>query len=448
MANLSQIARVVISLSTATIAKASFGIPLVVAPTTAFAERVRIYTDPDAAVEDGLDARTLRAINSAFAQTPRPDRVYVGRRNLESTSITTGLTSVTAGNTFSLNIDGAPYSYVAKSGDTLTQVFTGLADALNASGSITSKYEVVNNEASLVISPLDSTQAAVIVPSSNLIGTPQGAADNIAADLVAIKRENNDFYGLMITERSDTLLLQTAIWTETQPKIFFACSDSEDIWDATKTDDIASKLQEGQYFRTALVAHKAADTEFPDAAWMGRCFTIQPGGEVWALKNLSTISPSNFSDTEQTVIWRKGANTYEKYSENVYMTNPGKVSAGEWIDTIRGRDFAVDTIQKDMASAQIRAKKIPYTNPGIQICVNTVRGSLVKLQKAGVLAPDEINSDGETVPGFRIDYPNAADVDANTKASRKLYLTFVGILAGAIQITDITGSLAYNYEGA
>ncbi len=448
MANLSQIARVVIALSTASIAKASFGIPLIVAPTTGFSERVRIYTDPDAAIDDGLDARTLKAINSVFGQSPRPDRVYVGRRNLETVAITTGLTSVTAGNVFSLDVDGATYAYVAKSGDTITQVFTGLSDALKASGSITSKYAIRTNEASIDIEPLDSTQAAVIKMGNNLIHTPQGDPNNIAADLVAIKRENNDFYGLMLTERGDNMLMQTAIWTETQSKLFFACSGNPDIWDASKSDDIASLLQQQQYYRTALIAHKEADDEFPEAAWMGRCFSIQPGGEVWALKNLTGITPSNFSDTEQQVIWRKGANTYEKYSENVYMTNPGKVSAGEWIDTIRGRDFAVDTIQKDMASAQIRAKKIPYTNAGIQICVNTVRGSLVKLQKAGVLAPDEVNSDGETVPGFVISYPNAADVDANTKATRKLYLTFVGILAGAIQVTDITGSLAYNYEGA
>lgn len=448
MANLSQIAKVMIFLSTATIAKASFGIPLVVSPTTGFSERVRIYSNYDAAVEDRLDAKTLSAINATFAQTPRPSYVYVGRRDMTSSVITSSLATVANGNIFSMTVDGVVISYTAKANDTPEQVFTGLAAAITASGTLAGDYNVTSDSASMTLTPKDPTQSSVIVTTQNLVNTPQGDAANIAADLTKINRANKAWYGFNLVERSDTLLLQAAIWAEAQTKLFFACSGSSAIWDAESDDDIASTLQRGKYFRTALIAHKNAANEYPEAAWMGRCFTIEPGGEVWALKVLSTIQPSDFSDTEQAVIWGKNANTYEQYSDNVYLTNPGKVSADEWIDIIRGRDFAQDTIQKDMASAQIKAKKIPYTNPGIQICVNTVRGSLIKLQKAGVLAPDEVDSEGNTVPGFMIDYPNAVDVDANTKASRKLYLSFVGILAGAIQVTEITGTLAYNYEGA
>jgi len=448
MANLSQIARVVISLSTATIAKASFGIPLVVSPTTAFEERVRIYSNYDAAVSDNLDSKTLAAINATFGQTPRPAYVYVGRRDMTSTIITTGIATIATGNIFSMQIDGINVGYTAKNGDTAAEVFSGLASAINGSASAAEKYNVVADDASLTISPKDPTQSSVIVTTQNLQNSPQGDAANIAADLTKINRANKAWYGFMLTERSDTLLLQASIWAEAQTKLFFATSGTAAIWDASSTDDVAAMLQKGQYFRTSLIAHRNAANEYPEAAWMGRCFTIEPGGEVWALKVLSTITPSDFSDTEQAAIWAKNANTYEQYSDNVYLTNPGTVSSGEWVDIIRGRDYAVDTIQKDMASAMIRAKKIPYTNAGIQICVNTVRGSLVKLQRAGVIAPDEVNSDGETVPGFRISYPNAADVDANTKATRRLYLTFMGILAGAIQVTDITGTLAYTYEEA
>lgn len=448
MANLSQIAKVVIALSTASIAKASFGIPLIVSPTAAFSERVRIYSGYDAAVSDNLDSKTLSAVNAAFAQTPRPSVVYVGRRDLVSTVLTTQLGTIANGNVFSLTVDGAIITYTAKAGDTQTEVFAGLLAALNASSTIADKYNISADDASLTISPKDPTDSAIIVPTQNLEDTPQGDTANIAADLVKINRANKAWYGVSLVERSDALIMQTAIWTEAQTKLFFACSGTAAIWDAESTTDIASQLQRGQYFRTALIAHKEAESYYPESAWMGRCFTIEPGGEVWGLKVLSTIPSSDFSDTEQSVIWNKGANTYEQYSDNVYLTNPGKVSAGEWIDIIRGRDYAVDTIQKDVASAQIRAKKIPYTNAGIQILVNVVRGSLAKLQKAGVLAPDEINSDGETVPGYILTYPNAADVDADTKATRTLYLSFVGILAGAIQITDITGTLAYSYEAA
>lgn len=448
MANLSQIARVVISLSTATIAKANFGIPIVIAPTTAFSERVRIYSSYDAAVLDNLEQTTLLAVNAAFAQSPRPQYVYVGRRDMVNTAISLTTSQIANGNVFSLTVDASLISYTAKSGDTMEDVYTGLTTALSGNAAVTARYNVEGDEAGITLTPKDNTLPSVIVPTQGVSTYPQGDPTNIAKDLTAINRENKGWYGFMLTERSDALILQAAIWAEAQTKLFFACSASADIWNASVTDDVVSTLRKGQYFRTAIIAHKNAVNEYPEAAWMGRCFTIQPGGEVWGLKVLSTIQPSNFSDTEQQTIWNKGGNTYEQYSDNVFLVNPGKVAADEWIDTIRGRDFAVDTIQKDLASAQIRAKKIPYTNPGIQTLVNVVRGSLVKLQNAGVLAPDEVNSEGETVPGFTISYPNAADVGADIKASRVLYLSFVGLLAGAIQITDITGTLAYNYEAA
>ncbi|AEX65684.1 tail sheath [Xanthomonas phage vB_XveM_DIBBI] len=447
MANLSQIAKVVISLSTASIKKASFGIPLVVSPTTAFTERVRIYSDPDAAVTDKLGADTLRAVNAAFAQSPRPAYVYVGRRDLGVATISLALTSVTPGNIFSFNFGGESVSYTALADDGIPEVLAGLNTAAAAVSGFSEAFTSKVNANDITLTPKDASKAFALTAGNNVNIASTGSATNVAADLVAINRANKAWYGFCMVEHVDALTLQAAIWAESQTKLFFGLSNSADILDPEVSTDIASQLMRGQYFRTALIVHKDA-SEYPDAAWMGRCFTIEPGGEVWALKPLSTIQPSDWSDTEQSTIWAKNANTYEEYSDGYYLTNPGKVSGGEWIDIIRSRDFAVDTIQKDVASGMIRAKKIPYTNAGIQTLVNIVRGSMVKLQRAGVLAPDEVNSEGATVPGFSLTYPNAADVDADTKASRKLYLSFVGLLAGAIQVTDITGTLAYSYEAA
>lgn len=447
MANLSQIAKVVIALSTASIKKASFGIPLIVSPTTAFTERVRIYSDPDAAISDNLGQSTVNAISAAFAQSPRPQYVYVGRRDLASAVITLGLSEVSPGNIFSFIFDGQTISYTAVDDDGVAEVLAGLNAAATGLTGFTDAYTIKVNANDITLTPKDSTKAYELKSAGNTIVSASGSTTNIATDLAAIQRANKAWYGMSLVEHVDILILQAAIWTETQTKLFFAQSSASAILDPESTTDIASQLKRGQYYRTVLIVHKN-DAEYPDAAWMGKCFVYEPGSEVFALKALSIIQPSDWSDTEQSTIWGKNANTYEEYSDGYYLTNPGKVSAGEWVDVIRGRDFAVDTIQKDVASGMIRAKKIPYTNPGIQTLVNIVRGSMSKLQRAGVIAPDEVNSAGETVPGFVLTYPNAADVDADTKASRKLYLSFVGLLAGAIQITDITGTLAYSYEGS
>lgn len=122
---------------------------------------------------------------------------------------------------------------------------------------------------------------------------------------------------------------------------------------------------------------------------------------------------------------------------------PGKVAAGEWVDVIRFRDWLKDNIQTEMTSMLINRPKLPYTDSGIQTAVNCLRASLQKGQNVGGIAPDEVNSDNENVPGFEITYPRAADLTANEKASRILNLGFRARLAGAIHLIEIQGTLAY-----
>ncbi|MCP1112841.1 DUF3383 domain-containing protein [Enterobacter bugandensis] len=446
MASLSQIANVNISLDTASIAKASFGIPLAVSPTTAFSERTRKYSSYSAAQQDGLDPQTLKALSAVFSQTPRPNQAWVGRRNAVSVDLTVTNATITTGNIFAFSVNGTTVTYTAASGDDASDVYTGLKTALAAQSVVDALFTSTADAEGLHLVVKAPETATIVKPVTNLSIATAGSADGLEADLNAIQQEDQGWYGFALVERGDALIQDAAAWAETQTKLFFACSDTADIW-TSADDDIASQLQDLQYLRTALIAHKAAATEYPEMAWMGRCFTIAPGGETWALKTLAAITPSKFSDTEQGYIFQKNANAYEQYAENTYLINKGKVASGEWIDVVRFRDWLVDTIQKNMASLMIRQKKVPYTNGGIALIVNNLNGSLIQGQQAGGIAPDERDSEGNTIPGFRITYPNAADVSADIKATRTLYIEFVALLAGAIQVVEITGSLTYSYEG-
>jgi len=446
MANLSQIANVNISLDTASIAKASFGIPLAVSPTTAFSERIRKYSSYSAAQQDNLDPQTLKALSAVFSQTPRPNQAWVGRRNAVSVDLAVTNSTISTGNIFAFSVNGTTVTYTAASGDDASDVYTGLKTALTAQSVVDALFTSTSDAEGLHLVVKAPETATIVKPVTNLSIATAGSADGLEADLNAIQQEDPGWYGFALVEHGDALIQDAAAWAETQTKLFFACSDTADIW-TSADDDIASQLQNLQYLRTALIAHKAAATEYPEMAWMGRCFTIAPGGETWALKSLAAITPSKFSDTEQSYIFQKNANAYEQYAENTYLINKGKVASGEWIDAVRFRDWLVDTIQKNMASLMIRQKKVPYTNGGIALIVNNLNGSLIQGQQAGGIAPDERDSEGNTIPGFRITYPNAADVSADIKATRTLYIEFVALLAGAIQLVEITGSLTYSYEG-
>ncbi|WP_158782500.1 DUF3383 family protein [Pantoea sp. BAV 3049] len=450
MSSLNQIANVDISLNTASVGKASFGIPLIVSPTTAFSDRVRKYSSYSAATGDNLDAGTLAALQAVFSQTPRPKQAYVGRRDANAIAISLSSDPVT-GRIYSFTVDGTSVTYTAKDGDDVAAVLEGIGDALAAS-SVSSLFAVATVTDNVLSANVSNPGNTVITPVSNISLLTRGSDTGLAADMDKIKAEDNTWYGWSLVELSDDLINQGAAWTETQTKLFFSRTSTPAVW-SNATDDIASQLQAAQYLRTVLIAHRQSSTEYPDAAVMGRFFTKDPGQTVFALKSLVTVTNSKFTDTEKSWVISKNANTYEQYADNIYLFGvgtetkaSGKVASGEWIDIVRDRDWLVDDIQTSIASVMIRSGKIPYTNAGIALIVNTLRARLQNAQLQGVISPDEKDTLGDTVPGFKMTYPNAADVDADTKASRILYITFDALLAGAIQLVQITGTLSYSYE--
>lgn len=451
MASLNQIANVSISLNTASAGKASFGIPLIVSPVLAFTERLRKYSDYSSAVADGLDEQTLGALSAVFSQTPRPSIAYVGRRDVSKITVTVS-GAVTADKNHTIKINNVDFSYTAKTGDSQTEVLQGLSDTIQADSTIKPLFSAISVlENALTFSPISGNTLSVKSEQGTAIHFA-GSAD-ITADLSSIKNQDNSWYGFSLSELDDSLTLAAAAWTETQDKLFFSRSNTLNLW-SSATDDVGSQLKAKQYLRTVLIADKYADEQYTDAAVMGRFLTKDPGATVFALKNLPSIKVSQFSDTEKGYLIDKNVNTYQQYSSDTYLFGvgttlkaSGRVVSGEWIDVIRDRDWLIDDIQKSIVSIMIRNDKIPYTNAGIALLANTLRARLQNAQTQGVIAPDTLNSLNETVPGFTITYPNAADVDADTKATRILYLSFSGLLAGAIQLVKITGSLSYSVEG-
>lgn len=174
--------------------------------------------------------------------------------------------------------------------------------------------------------------------------------------------------------------------------------------------------------------------------------TIAPGGETWALKRLSSVTPDKLTSTESTTIYGKNGNTFEYYQPSLALTRPGKVAAGEWIDIIRFRDYLKDLIQTNMVQLMINRDKVPYTDGGLQMLGNNLKASLRTGQAVGGIAPDEVDAEGNKVPGFNVTVPLSSEVDDVTKASRVAYLKFNARIAGAIHVADIKGALAYSLD--
>lgn len=444
MASLNDIVNVQIALQTASVQRGDFGTPMIVGPLMSFAERVRIYTELDAAIADDLPPSILTALTDCFSQTPRPRQVKVGRR-----AVSKGVVTITPANltTYTITFTGTSpevYTFTSDASATAAEIATGLALAITGDTNETVTATAVGDTVELVW--ISQTNLQGIALGANLDwGTisPLAGGTAVADDLAAIKDADNSWYGLVMSERVDATILAAAEWVEANEKLFITASANADILTPGVTTDLVSTLKNTRYFRTAILYHAKAATEYPDAAWAGRVFTIQPGAETWALKQLASITPSVLTATQRNTVFTKGGNLFEFYQTQIALTAPGKTAAGEWIDVIRGRDWLKDLIQTNLAQMMINRNKVPYTDAGIQLCATNLRKSLQQAVTVGYIAPDEVDANGKTVPGFVITVPLSQEIDAVVKASRVLTLKFAARLAGAIHAITVTGSVGY-----
>lgn len=442
MATLSDIANVTIALNTTSVARANFGTQMIASPLASFAERVRTYSEFDSTNPDNLPPILQTALSDAFAQIPRPRQVKVGRLSVAKVAIApvdaVGLA------VYSLKLGSTLISVTAAGSPTTSTIATQLASAINTAA--------LGVTATAVAGVVELVFVSAIIPVTTFtkirwdVITPSAVVGILATDLGAIKDEDNAWYVLHLTERTQARVLLAAEWTETQEKLFVTASANSDILTPGIDTDIASLIKASQYFRTAIAYHGNAATEFADVAWAARVLPIQPGGETWALKKLASVTPDKLTATHRVTIFGKNANTFEYYQSSIALTGAGKVSGGEWIDVIRFRDYLKDLIQTNLVMQMINRDKVPYTDGGIQMLGNNLIGSLRTGQNVGGISPDEVDADGNKVPGFNTTIPLSSEVDDVTKASRIVYLKFNARIAGAIHVTDVSGALAYSLD--
>ena len=450
MAKLSRIADVQIALRTTGIAEQSFSDLIIVGDHALSVSRVLAITGADELLDMGMASTDslYKAASDVFSQMPHINKVYIGRRLVSSATITVGTAAAgdytaTIGwrNGTTGEIMSAKAKYTALVSNTTSQIATGLAAAITAL-SATVSVTTVGNVITVTGNPSGSSFSVSV--GGNLTTANAASAEPLAATMAACAAELGNWYGVMITSRTESDVLAAADWVEANEKLFFTSSAQAAILDGASTTDVASKLKQAQYFRTAIWYHGAANSEFIDGAAPGHLFTFYPGQETWALKRLAGITYDALQEGKAIAAHAKNANTFEVF-RNFAVTQNGKVAAGEWIDVIRFRDWLVEQIRINVVSALINADgKVPYTDDGIQI----IRNALQKALDLGVarkgIAPEELDSDGRKIPSYTITVPRSADVSVNNKANRLLQdVRFTARLAGAINVVEIRGSLAY-----
>ncbi len=253
--------------------------------------------------------------------------------------------------------------------------------------------------------------------------------------LAAMALENPNWYGLIAETRTEATQQLVAAWVEANKKLCVLASADADILDsaysAETPAEIASYVKAHAYERTGVIYHPDAgdadDEPCPDAAWMGLMFTKDPGAATWMFKTLRGVTPYTLTGARWTNVDAKNANVYTEVA-GVSMTQRGTAGSGEYLDVMHGIDWLTARIQNKVFTPLVQQDKVPFTNSGVEVVVNSLKSALQEAVDIGLLASYEVSA------------PDVADVDAEDKAARTLPdVTFTAILAGAIHKTQING---------
>ena len=246
----------------------------------------------------------------------------------------------------------------------------------------------------------------------------------------------NDWYGVSDVAHDATEAAEIAAWTEANGRYFL-----------TTFGDVGPNapmraLVTNRYARSGGWYVRPDTDAWPEVAAASKAYQVPPGGESWANMQLAAVPVPPMSETLAQQIFALNGNTYEPI-RNLALTQNGKSFSGEYIDNIRFRDWLVEEIRVRVLRVFIDHDKVPYTDAGIAMIVQAMRGALVLGQKRGGIAPDTVDEETRKIrPGFTVSFPRAHQVAENDKALRRLRdVKFSAVLAGAIHNVEVRGEL-------
>lgn len=517
---LSEHVSLTITNGTVGVARAGFGIPMILSHSTAFPERIRTYLDIEGVGEDfATTSPEYLAAAALFSQEPHPETIKIGRAVGQPTQVyTVGIVSAAAGNVYGIDVIGegvtatecrytalADVAFTAlNAGDVFTIVAHGMetgdgpfrvsggsipagtavdtnywiikltvdtfqlaatkADAIaeteltiSADGSGTllratndvivaqltqalnavvgKNYTAVHNTSGTDTITVTATAAAdwfSLGPTDiSLISSAQTHAEpspTIATDITAIRAVDDTWYCLITLFNSEAVIDAAAAAIEPLKKIY--CADICDTLTATLADggaDAQDDLQTLNYDRTFTVFHPTPGY-MAGAAWCGTRLPYEPGAATWKFAQPDGVPALSLSGTQSTNLVTKNAN-FLQTTAGIDIMREGIMVGGEFIDKIRDLDWLEDDLTKSIFEALASNPKIPYTNAGIAIIENAVRGSLRRAFQLGIIDSD-----------FTITVPKVADTASADRAIRLLRnVKFSCRMQGAIHKVLVTG---------
>ena len=425
MAELDNIIQIQITRESTPVTTASFAIPMVLTTHTKFSERARTYTDIDgvAADFDSTDKAYIIAQRIFGQSGARVPSIVIGRRQVDEVTLTP---TVANNATYTVTINGVDYTYLSDANATAAEITAGLDTAIGSPTGITA----TDNTGTLTVEVTTPGTAWSITVSSNLTQANVTPTETWVEALDAVTAVNDVWYALVAETHVEADQNALAAAIQARRKIYGTSTQDTNV-PTSATTDIASDLKAAGMGRTFIVYLPTADTEYPEAAWIGSQLAYTPGSNDWDFKRGALVTVGNLTDTQRTFLRGKNCNMFTTVG-GVNIFQDGNMADGLPTDEQILTDWLYARLQEGVFFRLINSLKVPMTNPGLAIIENEIRA---------VLSLAEAN--GGIDRNWTVETPDVLSIPANLRAQRTAgTFVFRARLAGSIRKVVINGFLS------
>lgn len=163
-------------------------------------------------------------------------------------------------------------------------------------------------------------------------------------------------------------------------------------------------------------------------------------------KTLPGINTEDLTETQLTYIESVNGNVYVNRGGTYNILETGVTSDGTFFDQILGLDLLSNNIQISIMNLLQSVPKIPYSDAGVDMLVNTITGPCETAKTTGFIAPGIWKAapywtikTGDSLPsGYKVmadSVANQSSSNANARIAPPIYVAIK--LAGAIQHVNI-----------
>lgn len=425
-----------VDVADASISEEGFGILAIAGYHTYWSERVRAFNEPDEMTVSPYNMPTTHAIYKAAAkamsQDPAPTQFKVIKLLGAITHRVELVPSTpTAGEVYSLDVDGVPVTVTADGTPTAAEINAALTTAISALTDVTAtdgttKTTVVGDTAGVVHS-YENLSSNLKLTETTALPSPAPSVDLAAADAL-----DEEWYGLSIVNGGEASANDAAAWVETKKKLFVHVSADAGCKDGSVTTDIASDLNGASYKRSGVIYHEKPATEFAATAWLGLMLPMLPGPATWANKGLSGVTMSQLDATARGVLKTKKCNYYIPIKK-LGFTLQGRAASGRFFDITALLDWFDVGVTNRIVLMLRNNRVVPYTAKGIELARAQVLGQIQEGIGLGLI-------DGEQK--YDATAPALASVNPNDKAERTLDgLGYYFTTSGAVHKVKIKGKV-------